>query len=263
MKVLAFSTILFVLGGTNMRGQSEGMTKAQGDEIIRQLQIIAGRLAANTAPSSPVLDSKGPGRRSPGVHMSLGDAPFLGAPEAPLVVVEFTDFQCPYCERFHSGTFRELKVNYIDSGKLRYYSRDLPLDIHPDAMRAAEAGRCANEQGQFWAMHDHMQENPTRLDLGHLVDFAKEVRLDTLSFRRCVEAEKYRKDVEDSAQIATELGARGTPAFLIGRSAQGTVDGELFVGAMSYASFDQRLRAAGQNVAGQNVDPLPAQSRSN
>jgi protein-disulfide isomerase len=83
--------------------------------------------------------------------------------------VELTDFQCPFCNQFFQETFPELKRNYIDSGKVRFYSMDLPLDLHQNALLAAQAGRCAGEQGQFWPMHDRMQCNPTRLEIANVV----------------------------------------------------------------------------------------------
>ncbi|MGH9426894.1 MAG: DsbA family protein [Terriglobia bacterium] len=76
--------------------------------------------------------------------------------------MQFTDYQCEFCQRFHQQTFQDLKKHYIESGKVRFYSMDLPLDIHQNALLAAQAGRCAGEQGQFWAMHDRMQANPER-----------------------------------------------------------------------------------------------------
>src|SRR6266446_8294402 len=96
--------------------------------------------------------------------------PFLGSKEAPLTIVEFDDFQCPYCNRFYLETFPDLKKNYIDSLQVRFYSMDFPLDIHQNALLAAEAGRCAGDQGSFWPFHDRMQSNPQQLELKHLLD---------------------------------------------------------------------------------------------
>ena len=89
----------------------------------------------------------------------------LGDKNAPLTVVEFTDYQCPFCQRFHVTSYPDLKKNYIDTGKVRFYSRDLPLDFHANAMRAAQAARCANDQGQYWKMREIMSANPDKLDL--------------------------------------------------------------------------------------------------
>ena len=85
----------------------------------------------------------------------------IGNKDAPLTMVEFTDFQCPFCKTFYSDTFPELKKNYIDTGKMRFFSRDLPLDFHPDAMRAARGRPVRRGQGQFWKMRDRWRPTPT------------------------------------------------------------------------------------------------------
>jgi protein-disulfide isomerase len=208
MRRVPLLIIIVALTGSKVSAQSEGITKAQGDEIIDQLRVIAQQLSANTSVSSSLSPRKPDVRQDTNNQLILGDAPFLGAANAPLVVVEFTDFECFFCQRFHAQTFGDLKKNYIDSGKIRYYSRDLPLDIHPSALRSAEAGQCAHEQGKFWAMHDQMQENPTKLDLDNLVSFATDLNLDAPKFRQCVASEKYKKAIQDGAREATEKGAR-------------------------------------------------------
>jgi protein-disulfide isomerase len=167
----------------------------------------------------------------------------LGSEDAPVTIVEFTDFQCPFCQRFHLTAFGQLKKNYIDTGKVRFVSRDLPLDIHPNAMQAAEAGRCAGEQGQFWAMRDRMQSNPDKLDMDHLVGFAQEFKMDAAQFRSCVASGKYTEAIKNEILAARGVGATATPSFVIGRSGPGGVEGELIVGAMPYAMVDQKLRA--------------------
>ena len=131
-------------------------------------------------------------------------------------------------------TFRGLK-NYIDTGKVRFYSRDLPLDsLHPNAFRAAQAARCANEQGQFWTIREMMSNNPEKLDINNLVADAQQLKLDVPKFRSCVEAEKYKNEVQADVLEAMKIGADGTPAFVIGKSTPDGVDGELLVGAQPY-----------------------------
>jgi protein-disulfide isomerase len=156
-------------------------------------------------------------------------------------MVEFTDFACPYCKRFHAEAFAELKKNYIDTGKLRFYSINFPLDIHPDAARAAQAARCASDQGQFWGMHDRMIES-ARLDLDSLSGYAKDLGMDSAVLRSCVESGKYNDDVRKTAFEAMNKGIDGTPAFAIGRSTPTGVQGEIVVGARPYAFFDEKLK---------------------
>ena len=139
-------------------------------------------------------------------------------------------------------TFAELKKNYIDTGKVRFVSRDLPLDFHPNAMQAAEAGRCAGEQGQFWAMRDRMNSSPEKLDMNDLVSYAQELKLNVSTFRSCVQSAKYKDAIQKDMSLATQIGANGTPSFVIGKSTSTGVDGELVVGAMPYEYFDQKLK---------------------
>lgn len=167
----------------------------------------------------------------------------LGSENAPVTIVEFTDFQCPYCQRFHQTAFGQLKKNYIDTGRVRFVSRDLPLDMHPNAMQAAQAGRCAGEQGQFWPMRDRMQSNPDKLDIEHLVGFAQEFKIDVTKFRSCIESGKYTQAIKNEILAARGVGATATPSFVIGRSGGGGVEGELIVGAMPYAMLDHKLQA--------------------
>src|ERR1035441_1457308 len=152
--------------------QGEGITRQQADQILDELRQIR-HLLEQQAKAAPAKD-EGPKR----AKLALQAAPMLGSKDAPLTMVEFTDFQCPFCKQFYTTTFAELKKNYIDTGKMRFFSRDLPLDFHPDAMRASEAGRCAAEQGQFWKMRDLMAANPNKLDMENLLADAGGLKLD-------------------------------------------------------------------------------------
>jgi protein-disulfide isomerase len=166
----------------------------------------------------------------------------LGSKDAPLTIVEYTDYQCPFCQRFHLAAYPEIKKTYIDTGKVRFYSKDLPLDFHPNAMRAAQAARCAGEQGKFWELRDTMGANPDKLDMGHIIGFAAGLKLDTQKIQECMNSEKYKDSVQADVAEAMRLGASGTPAFIVGKSTGNGVDGELVVGAMPYSMFDQKLR---------------------
>ena len=106
----------------------------------------------------------GPAALPGSVRASLADAPALGRPDAPVTLVEFSDYQCPFCGRFFSATLSTLKRDYIDTGKVRYVFRDYPLaQIHPQARKAAEAAHCAGDQGKYWEMHDRLFRNQKAL----------------------------------------------------------------------------------------------------
>jgi protein-disulfide isomerase len=220
--------------------KNEGITREQADEILKELRQIRQLLEKQANPAA-----KEPQRAA----LDLTGYQMLGDKNAPLTMVEFTDYQCPFCQRFHMTVFDELKKNYIDTGKVRFYSKDLPLDsLHPNAFRAAQAARCAAEQGQFWRMRDLMAANPNKLDMDSLVTDAADLKMDPKAFRGCVESNRYRSAVEADVAQAEEIGADGTPTFVIGKSTASGVDGEVLVGAMPYSTFDLKLKgmAAGK-----------------
>lgn len=213
-----------------------GITKKQADEILNELRQIRELLQKQQQASAPQGD------RPSKAQVAVAGAYSIGSDKAPLTMVEFTDFQCPFCQRFYSATFGEIKKNYIDTGKVRFVSRDLPLEIHPDAMRAANAGRCAGEQGLFWPMRDRMAANPEELDMNHLVLDAADLKLNVETFRSCVESQKYKDAIQKDVQEALRIGADGTPAFVVGKTVPDGVDGELIIGAMPYQVFDQKFK---------------------
>jgi protein-disulfide isomerase len=233
-----FTTLALPLTAQVPAPKDEGITHQQAEQILNELRQIRQLLEQQAKSAAPKEEA--PKR----AKLALQPVQMLGNKDAPLTMVEFTDFQCPYCKQFHSDTFAELKKNYIDTGKMRFYSRDLPLDFHPDAMRAAQAGRCAAEQGQFWKMRDLMTADPDKLDMENLVADAGDLKLDVRAFRVCVESEKNKNAVQTDVLDALKIGAEGTPAFVVGRSTPDGVDGELIIGALPYETFDQKLKEA-------------------
>jgi len=218
--------------------QSDGITRQQADEILTELRQIRQLLEKQGKGVQPQPDP-GPSR----AKLNLEGFEMLGDKNAPLTVVEFTDYQCPFCQRFHVTSYPDLKKNYIDTGKVRFYSRDLPLDFHANAMRAAQAARCANDQGQYWKMREIMSANPEKLEMGNLLSFATDLKMDIGKFRTCVESEKYKNAVQTDAMEAMKIGATGTPTFVVGKSTPEGVDGEVMIGAMPYAMFDEKLKS--------------------
>ena len=228
--------------------QSDGISRKQADDIIaelRQMKLLLQQQAsllqqlAQRGPAAAPQPEAPPTR----AKLNLDGFQMLGVKTAPLTMVEFTDYQCPFCQRFHVTAFTELKKNYIDTGKLRFFSRDMPLDFHPNALRAAQAARCAIEQGKFWQIRDLMGANPDKLDLEHLVGFASDVKMDPNAFRTCVTSERYKIDVQKDALDAMKIGASGTPTFVVGKSTPEGVDGEVMVGAMPFPMFDDKLKS--------------------
>lgn len=216
---------------------NEGITRKQADDILNELRQIKQLLQQQGAKAAP---QEAPPQRA---KLNLEGFQMLGVKTAPLTIVEFTDYQCPFCQRFHVTTFSELKKNYIDTGKARFFSRDMPLDFHPNAMRAAQAARCAAEQGKYWQLRDIMGANPNSLDLDHIAAFASDLKMDPAALRACVTSDKYKAAVQTDVMEAMKIGATGTPTFVVGKTTPEGVDGELMIGAMPYDMFDEKLKS--------------------
>jgi|SRR3989344_430795 len=166
----------------------------------------------------------------------VDDDPALGNDNAQLTIVEFSDFQCPYCKRFRDQTFDQLKEQYIDTGKVKLVYRDFPLSsIHPMAQKAAEAGECADEQGKFWEYHDKIFENQQLLSIDSLKQWAKDLSLDTTKFNNCLDSGKYANEVKNDLNDATSSGGQGTPYFLVGNTQ--------LSGAYPFSAFQQAIEA--------------------
>lgn len=215
--------------------QNDGITRQQADAILNELKQIRQLLEKQAKPAEP------PQEQAVKAKVNVGNAPMLGKKDAPLTIVEFTDYQCPFCQRFHVTTFNQLKEKYIDTGKVRFYSRDMPLDFHSNAMRAAQAARCAGEQNQFWALREVMSSNPDKLELEHILNFAGNLRMDVNALKACIVSDRYKAQVQSDVMEAMRIGATGTPAFVIGKSTPDGVDGELLLGAMPTSFFEDRL----------------------
>ncbi len=230
------SAIIITMSGTVMAAP---MTKEQGDAILKELRDIKELLArpqqqAQQAPSAP---------QGPQNLTVKGDAIYvLGKNDAPLTMVEFTDYQCPFCGRFEASTFPEIKKNFIDTGKLRLILRDLPLsDMHPFALKAAQSVHCAGDQGKFWEMKELVFKNQAKLDVDSLAGYAKDLALNGDTFKSCMADGKHLKEIGDEAKYAQSLGINGTPTFILGRSAGDSVEGRVIVGAQPFAVFEAAI----------------------
>ena len=161
-------------------------------------------------------------------ELSVAGEPFKGSEKAPVTIVKFEDFQCPFCKQVQP-TFDELLSRY--NGKVRLVHKDLPLaSLHPQAHQAAEAARCAYEQGKFWEYHDRLYANSPKASADDLKSYAKEVGLNVDSFDRCFASGRYKGVVQQSLNEGVKLGLTGTPTFFInGREISGNQPMEAFV----------------------------------
>lgn len=147
----------------------------------------------------------------------VDDDPVLGDKDAPITIVEFSDFQCPFCARFRTDTFDQIKTQYIDTGKVKFVYRDFPLtSIHPMAQKSAEASECADDQGKFWGYHDKIFGNQALLSINSLKQWAADLGLDSNKFNKCLDSGEKASEVANDLQDSASAGARGTPYFIIG-----------------------------------------------
>jgi protein-disulfide isomerase len=171
------------------------------------------------------------------VDFAVADTdPSLGNPDAPVTIIEFGDFECPFCKKFSLETKPQLEKNEINEGKVRLIWKDFPLSIHSRAEAAHEAARCAQDQGKFWEYHDLLYANQQQLGKNDLKKYATELRLDTKEFNECVDSRRFSNLVAEGLAEGTAAGVRGTPSFLI--------NGRLVVGALPYATFSQAIEDA-------------------
>jgi protein-disulfide isomerase len=156
--------------------------------------------------------------------------PARGPDKAPVTIVEFSDFQCPYCGREYPVIERVMKEY---DGKVRLVFRHFPLDFHPFAEKAAEAGACAQDQGKFWELHDKMFTNQTKLAVDDLKGYAKSLGMDATKFDKCLDSGEKKTLVEEDTKAGSAAGVNGTPAFFI--------NGVFINGAQPYEQIKQTI----------------------
>jgi protein-disulfide isomerase len=179
----------------------------------------------------------------------------LGDPDAPVTIVEYSDYQCPFCAQYTSDTWSRLKAEFVDTGRVRYVFKDFPLiNIHPQAPKAHEAARCAGEQGSYWEMHDLLFVGQAEWAgyPDHLTVFkryAAGLGLDAATFDACLDSGRWAEAVNADLSEGARLGVRGTPSFF--------VDGYPLVGAQPYETFQYAIELAEQGMLGDAYQPAP------
>jgi len=223
--IVAAIAIAAFVGGYSLgtlNDSSSDITQKELKEIISEIEIETAAAPQPTQqPSQPA---------APQVFMvSLDDDPFKGNADAPVTIVEFSDFQCPFCSRFFDQTLPAIEENYIDTGKVKLVYKDLPLDnLHPNARPVHIAAECADEQGKFWGYHDILFENQAQwnklssVDLSsQLNEYATTLGLNSASFDSCLLSQDIADEVNADYLQASSYGATGTPTFFIGNEEDG------------------------------------------
>lgn len=189
--------------------------------------------AGPLSPPAPVL-----------TEIALGNSPSLGDVNASVAIVEFTDFECPFCQRFHIQTFDKIKEEYIVPGKIRYVLRNFPLAFPAQAQPAAIAANCAGEQGKYWDMYHLLFVNQRRLGAELFEELAVQLNLNGAEFTACLQKPAQAQAIEADVADGKTVGVRGTPNFFVGRIEDGKmVKAKHISGAQPFASFQQALES--------------------
>lgn len=204
--------------------------------IIVAALLVSGALVYNTGSKNLAAQAQ-PSAPSKDVPTDLvDDDVILGDPKAPVTIVEFGDYQCPFCRKLFVESENKIRNEYIKTGKARMVYRDFPLDaIHPEARPAAEASQCAAEQGKFWAYHDLLFARQKELSGANYVKWAGELGLDVKKFEECYTFGKYAAEVAKDYENGLLLGVQGTPATFI--------NGQFIPGAQPYSVFKAAIDA--------------------
>ncbi len=203
---------------------SQGGRVANEDLINKAVATAVAALPRDTGPATP-----DPNLRH---DVSIENRPSMGPAAAPVVMVEFGDFHCTYCKRFHDETIEPLLQAYGD--KILFVYRDYPI-LGPDSVQAALAASCAYDQNAFWGFHDRLYAAPTSLTRDSFVTYAQDLKLDLDTFTKCYDDAAHQTEVSQDYNDGTSLGVSGTPTFFI--------NGKILVGAQPYAQFSAVIDA--------------------
>lgn len=178
--------------------------------------------------SKPILNRLNGGKEK---SITLAEDPVLGDAQSPITMVEFSDFECPYCGLYSKETFPLIKKEYVDAGKVKIVFKNFPLPFHKKAEKAAEAGECAFEQGKFWEYKGKLFDNQENLATKNLKQYARDLGLDSKKFNQCLDSGRFEKEVKQDYQEGLERKLKGTPTFFI--------DSETLFGAQPFSEFQK------------------------
>ena len=232
--IIAVGIAAFLLG--SYMSESNQITEKDLDEALAKLEL---KLLQNQLPTKQAAAA---------VKISADNDPTMGDPDAPITIIEFSDFQCPFCARFHTQTLPQILEEYIDQGKVKLVFRDFPIQsIHPNALPASAAAECANEQNKFREMHDRLFEKQnewnklTTADAVSLFsNYASDMQLDQSMFDSCLTSGKYIEEIKHDLEDGRKYGVSGTPGFFVGNDEIGYVE---LKGAQPFESFKKLIDA--------------------
>jgi protein-disulfide isomerase len=201
-----------------------------------ELKDLKSKPSVATAPSAPtpqaVIEKV----------VSIDDDPIKGDKNAPITIVEFSDYECPFCRRSYENVFSKLDEEYISKGKVRVVFRDFPLGFHKKAIPAAIAANCAGEQGKYWELHNFLFENPDKLETEAVLNSVEELGLDKGKFEACINDSSKGEEITKDFKDGQNYGVQGTPSYFIGKTTDGgEITGTLVRGAQPYSVFKEHI----------------------
>ena len=235
--VAVVAVAAFFAGSYFSNLNSDTVTQSELQQAISGLEAKLERAQVQPSPTAPKP-----------IIISADDDPIRGDPNAPISIIEFSDFQCPFCARFHEQTLPALMEEYIEAGKVNFVYRDFPIQsIHPNALPAAVASECAHEQGKYWEYHDTLFEQQSswaRLDSNTAIEtfsqYAQNIELEMEQFNSCLASGKYLQEVQNDLSDGRDYDITGTPGFFIGNEEIGFVK---LNGAQPFDSFKRVIDA--------------------
>ncbi len=234
--IIAVGVAAFFAGSYASNLNSNQISEEDLEVVIAKLEL---KILQNQLPTEqPKLTMK----------ISVDNDPIIGNPDAPITIIEFSDFQCPFCARFYTQTLPLIHEEYIEPGKVKLVFRDYPIQsIHPNAVPAALASECANEQGKFKEMHDLLFEKQNEWSRQETADalslfsqYATKIQLQQERFDSCLTNGKYIEEIKKDLEDGRDYGVTGTPGFFIGNDEIGYVE---LKGAQPFDSFKKTIDA--------------------
>ncbi len=203
------------------------------DRMSTDLSAIKTAARPGQAPAPPPVVEK---------VVSIDDDPMKGDPKAPVTIIEFSDYECPFCKRSYDNVFGKLDEEYISKGKVRVVFRDYPLPFHKKAVPAAIAANCAGEQGKYWEVHNFFFENPDKLNADSVLNSAAGAGLDKAKFEACINDKSKEAEITKDFKDGQKYGVRGTPSYFIGKTTDGDeITGTFVRGAQPYSVFKEHI----------------------
>ena len=221
--------------------KSDVISKQEASAILEELKNIRGVLERIEKKSGASARAAAKPATPKVAEISSINRPSLGKSDAPVTIVEVSDYQCPFCKRFSDSTMVSLKKDYIDTGKVRLVFKDMPLPFHNRAKKVAQAAHCAGDQGKYWQMHDQIFSDIKKYSDEDLLSHAQQLKLDEGEFKTCLDSKRHLESIEKDIADASKAGLSGTPSFVIGKTTSDVIKGDVVIGAQPISSLKKYI----------------------